>query len=60
MEKKPKTQRKASKGVSIELDLPVYWRIRDIQRAIEEETGIKKTIASICEQLVAESLERRK
>ena len=60
MEKNPKNRRQASKGVSIELDLPTYWRIRDIQRAVEEETGIKKSIASICEQLVAESLERRK
>ena len=48
-----------TKGVSVEFTLDTYWKIQDMQRAIEEETGKKKSISSICEMLVLEALQTR-
>lgn len=53
----PKAPLSKSKRVTMELDLEFYWKVQDRQRVIERETGMKLSIARICEQLLREALD---
>lgn len=54
----PKAPISKSKSVTMELDLEFYWKIQDRQRMLERETGVKHSIARICEQILKEALGR--
>jgi hypothetical protein len=56
----PQASQAKSKRVTMELELEFYWKIQDRQRMLERETGVKLSIARICEQLLMEVLDNDK
>lgn len=57
---KPASNVKKTKTITIELNLEDYWQIQDIQRRVERERGIKRSMAHICAQLVREAVTARR